>query len=224
MKILDNGIAVVEGDSHISRWVEQSGRLDHDEYALPIILEHVPEGGVVVDGGAFIGDHTTAYLKKVGRTGKVMAFEPNKEAFECLKHNCPDAECYYFGLSDLRGAAGMVRNENVGATRVCGGNEIILVRLDDYFFNRLDFIKLDVEGMEIRALRGAMEVIKRFKPVLWVEVNVGALEMQGTSEWELKTLLEGDLGYRCKAYPEEGAQYDLLCVYDFPIAFGQGKE
>jgi len=66
VKILDNGIAVIEGDTHISSWVESTGRFDHDQNALPIILEHIKEGDWVVDGGAFIGDHTKAYKDKVG--------------------------------------------------------------------------------------------------------------------------------------------------------------
>jgi hypothetical protein len=36
MKILPNGIAVIEGDTHISKWVEQSGSLDHDQNTLPL--------------------------------------------------------------------------------------------------------------------------------------------------------------------------------------------
>src|SRR5687767_9160852 len=93
MKILPNGIAVLEKDSHISKWCESEKRLDHDQNLLPVILSYVKKGDWVVDAGAFIGDHTRAYLDRVGATGVVVALEPNPEAFECLKHNCPDAVC-----------------------------------------------------------------------------------------------------------------------------------
>ena len=79
MKILPNGIAVIEGDSHISMWVEQSGRLDHDTYALPIILDHIPEGGIVVDGGAFIvleeGDQVKCTPEASSAFTVVLTFE-----------------------------------------------------------------------------------------------------------------------------------------------------
>lgn len=51
MKILDNNIAVLEGDTHISKWVQETRRLDHDEYSLSLILPHLDPGDWVVDGG-----------------------------------------------------------------------------------------------------------------------------------------------------------------------------
>lgn len=212
MRIVANNIAVIEGDSHIGRWVEESGKLAHDEYALPIVLEYVPVGGVVVDAGAFIGDHTRAYLDKVGPAGVVWAFEPNPDAFRCLVHNCPEAKAFPFGLSDLAGSAGLIKNPNAGASRLSGVGGIVLVRLDDYEFRRLDFLKVDVEGMEVKALRGASDTIKRFKPVMWVEVNRGTLEKNGYEVEELWEVI-GDFGYNMKLYPEGGGdQYDLLCL------------
>src|SRR5262249_37578392 len=82
-KMLTNDIWVLEGDQ-ISNWVEQEGRLDHDQNFLPGILEHIKPGDTVIDVGAFIGDHTVAYAAKAK---KVIAFEPNPLAFECLKYN-----------------------------------------------------------------------------------------------------------------------------------------
>ena len=88
MKIITgkNGqeIAILETDNCICRFVEQSGRLDHDQNMLPIVLSYIPIGGVVIDVGAFIGDHTIAYLNKVRENGMVYAFEPYINAFECL--------------------------------------------------------------------------------------------------------------------------------------------
>jgi len=212
VKILDNGIAVIEGDTHISRWVEESGRLDHDEYALPVILEHIKEGDWVVDGGAFIGDHTRAYLDKVKNSGRVFAFEPNPKAFECLVYNCPDARCEQFGLSDLDGGAGMLESENSGASRLVEGGSVMLVRLDDYELPKLDFLKLDVEGYELKALRGAESTIDTHRPVMWIEINKGALNEQGVEPKDvIKFAL--DYGYEVIPYPDEGGpQYDILCV------------
>jgi FkbM family methyltransferase len=212
MKILPNGIAVIEGDSHISGWVESSGRLDHDQYALPIILEHIKLGDFVVDGGAFIGDHTKAYLDRVGDAGTVMAFEPNPEAYECLAHNCPKASCYQFGLSDHSGSAGIEQNPNKGASRLIKGGSVKLITLDSFRLPRLDFLKLDVEGWELKALHGAEGSIDTHRPVMWIEINKGTLAHQNAEPKDvIKFAL--DYNYDVIPYPEQNAeQYDILCV------------
>ena len=213
MKILSNGIAVLDGDTHISKWVEDEGRLDHDLYALPIILEHIKEGDVVVDAGAFIGDHTIAYLEKVGSSGTVMAFEPNPAAFQCLVHNCPSVYAFNYGLCSHGGEAFLETCENVGASSIgASGEAIKLMCLDELMLERLDFIKLDVEGYELKALKGGERLIDAYRPIMWIEMNEGALEKQGASAREIFTFLLG-YGYEIKSYPENGGpQYDILCL------------
>lgn len=65
VKQTKEGWWVLADDTHLSKWVEEHGRLDHDE-AIASIVEHIPQGGVVVDAGASLGDHTIAYARKVG--------------------------------------------------------------------------------------------------------------------------------------------------------------
>ena len=213
VKILSNGIAVLDGDSHISRWVEEEGRLDHDQNALPIILGYIKDGDVVVDAGAFIGDHTIAYTKAVGKTGRVMAFEPNPSAYECLVHNCPEAMALNLGLSDRSGELKMAIDVNAGASHVGDGGQLInVVALDSMPFQRLNFIKMDVEGMELRALLGAKKTIEAHRPIMWIEINVGALKRQGVVPAQIFDVLHG-MGYEFEPYPDEGGmQYDILCV------------
>jgi len=213
VKILPNGIAVIEGDTHISKWVEESGRLDHDQYALPIILEHIEEGHLVVDAGAFIGDHTRSYLDKVGAGGIVMAFEPNPEAFECLVYNCPEADTIPFGLSDASTPARLGKRANAGASMIGDEGEFIqLDRLDNYGLKQLDFLKLDVEGYEMNALEGARNTIAHFRPKMWIEINEYALNQQDCSPREIYRFLEG-FNYEIIPYPEDNIpQYDILCI------------
>jgi FkbM family methyltransferase len=213
MKILPNGIAVIDGDSHISRWVEEEGRLDHDQNALPLILEHIKEGDVVIDAGAFIGDHTIAYTKAVGINGYVIAFEPNPVAFQCLVHNCPNANLFNYGLGSGTRSAFLQTNENAGASYLGeSGEEVRLMCLDELNLDRLDFIKLDVEGYEVEALKGGINLINKFRPKMWIEVNRWCLDKQGSS---VKELLEAvaSMGYQMEPYPEHGGdQYDILCL------------
>lgn len=214
MKIVHGNIAVIDGDTHISRWVEESGRLDHDQYALPIILDQINVGDTVVDAGAFIGDHTLAYLNKVGKSGYVYAFEPNKVAFECLQHNCPAALAFNVGLSDAEEMLSYESSPNAGAGRIkeFGKNKIQTICLDSLDIKNVAFIKIDVEGFEMNALRGSMKTIQKFKPTMWIEINQGALEANGTSASEVEEFIRS-IGYRITPFPEKGEQYDILCKF-----------
>lgn len=216
MKILPNGIAVLEGDSHVSKWVQESNRLDHDQNMLPVILPYIKEGDTVVDGGAFIGDHTIAYLNAVGLHGVVWAFEPSREAFLCLKHNCPRAFHFNCGLSDRPGYITLTRGDNKGATFGIEAEEgESVVPLDMYEMPDLDFLKLDIEGMELRAIRGAKETILRCKPTILVEVNEFALNRNQTTGKELISEIE-NLGYfKKKVYESDTLDtpmFDLLFI------------
>lgn len=214
MKILPNGLAVIEGDTHISQWVIDSRKLDHDEYSLGAILPFIEEGDWVVDAGAFIGDHTIAYLKKVGGTGKVFAFEPNPAAYSCLCHNCPDAVTFNCGLSNQESVANYHPDQNAGAGHLSHGTgDIKLMTLDSLNLRRCDFLKIDVEGWEYEALKGAEKTILVNKPVMWIEINEGSLARNNRLPYDILSYVTDFLGYNTKAYPpERGPQYDILCT------------
>jgi len=212
MKLLPNNIAILENDTHISKWVKESNKLDHDDYILSFIIPLLHEGDTVVDAGAFIGDHTIAYLNKVGKTGKVLAFEPNPESFECLSHNCPKAICINKGLSDSIQSLPFHTDINAGCSRITSSSttSISLTTLDSLNLSRLNYLKLDIEGHELEALKGAESVIFNCKPIIFLEVNKSALESNQTSPQQLEDYLN-EIGYVFTAIPERGEQYDLLC-------------
>ena len=56
IEVLPNGIWVLKDDTHISKWVKQQDRLDHDMNTLPFILPLIKPGDHVIDAGAFIGE------------------------------------------------------------------------------------------------------------------------------------------------------------------------
>lgn len=223
MKILPNGIAVLEGDTHISKWVEESGRLDHDQSMLPRLLPYIKPGDWVIDGGAFIGDHTIAYLNAVGPGGVVMAFEPNKHAFQCLIHNCPKALSFSFALNDEEGGwIPLVESSNAGASFLYSGKLALKTKqyanslaLDTLNLPRLDFLKLDLEGMEMKAIKGATWQITKHKPVICLEMNQEAMQRQETSFTEITCYLENRGYVATKVYESDtwdGPQFDVLYV------------
>lgn len=219
MKILKNGIAVIEGDTHISAWVEKSGTLRIAEKMLTPFRKHIPKCGVVVDCGAMIGDHTATYADWVDICGRVYAFEPNPDAYACLLMNTekmPQVTAFNAGLSDIQGVTGIAVSPNAGASYLDDsviGTEVILYVLDEFQLTP-DFIKIDVEGYEPKVLRGAADTIARSRPVMLVEVNAGALERAGSSRDELLKMLS-DLEYRAKIIDNrikwDDPQYDVIC-------------
>jgi FkbM family methyltransferase len=218
MIITSEGFAVLDDDSHISRWVEMEKRLDHDQNTLPTLLTLIHPGDTVVDVGAFIGDHTIAYLKAVGPDGHVYAFEPNPKAFECLEKNCPGALRHNIALGDRERKVEMAKDHNAGAafTMPAGGEEWqACVTLDSYDLLRLNFLKVDVEGDECKVLLGGWSTIMRCRPIIFIEVADGHLRRQGFSRDWILGMLQG-LGYSWiqlwSLNDMTLPQYDLICT------------
>lgn len=218
MKILPNGIAVLEHDTHLSRWVEQQGRLCVEGAVYDCILPLISKGSTVIDAGAFLGDHTIAYADKVGPGGRVFAFEPNPKSFGCLVHNMkerPWVQCFNAALGNCRMPLSLVENPNVGAGYVVPGDGPRSKLIDDLQLEQCDFIHLDVEGFELFALQGGIATLSRLKPILVLEVNAGCLDRCGLTEADLFRFLSS-LGYSWKPmgihYSKE--QYDIIANHD----------
>lgn len=135
------------------------------------------EGSVVVDIGANIGNHTLYFANELN-AGKVISFEPVPNTFKILETNIQlnglqdRVEIYNQGLSDKPGRAEIeVFNPgNIGGTSLkAGKGELILTTLDSLNLQSVTFIKMDVEGMEPQALKGAVETIKRTRPIMLIE-------------------------------------------------------
>jgi FkbM family methyltransferase len=206
------GWYVLEKDSHLSRWVEQNKRLWNED--LSNLKPYIPEGGTVVDAGASLGDHSFTYAEYVGKAGRVVAFEPNPLAFQCLFRNMeafPWVDCINKGLSDFDGSAAFVPNENAGASFIAPPNTspgpsavvVPIGRLDDHIAlmrGRCDFIHLDVEGFEPRALAGAERTIGTFKPTMLIEVKRGCLRRQNFTQEDIYSVLRA-YGYDWREMP-----------------------
>lgn len=228
MKITKHGIAILENDHCICKWVEESGRLDHDQNMLPLVLKHINPGDVVIDAGAFIGDHTIAYAQKVRTSGHVHAFEPSADSFECLVYNLynylsVNTSVYNKGLASKAGKVRMTHVDgNMGMNYLTIGAGpspsepfIEIVTLDGMYLDRVNFIKIDVEGYELEILKGATETIKKFKPKMLIEINQMALERMNLKREDIFDFLH-EHGYKfANIYPDQSLyeyQLDILCL------------
>lgn len=178
---------------------------------------------VVIDGGANFGQYTLLAATAVGPRGAVHSFEPYPGNFRSLAANVArnglGSQCYLNARAlwsddcDLflfPPPASLTRSyaTNDGAYQVIDGviaqsqpREVTpSVRLDGYVgtmqLQRVDIVKLDVEGSEPRVLDGAMDVLSRWHPLVLIEVNDDALSAQGYDRRVIFNRMAG-LGYDC---------------------------
>ena len=218
---LFNGIALLKDDQCICRFIRESGRLDHDQNMLPLLKEFIKNGDVVLDIGAFIGDHTIYYSKLVGDNGSVIAFEPNRDSFFCLEHNLKAYKNVELINSAIGKEYGFVRTVdvlgNIGMNFLIPDNlgGIVIYSLNQMEIDRIDFIKIDVEGFELDVLIGGKETINKFKPIMVIEINDATLSRQGISRNDIFAWLqENNYIYR-NIYKEQGlndSQLDIICT------------
>jgi FkbM family methyltransferase len=152
---------------------------------LAIIADFFPRGGVFVDIGANVGNHAV-YVSRYLYPAQVIVFEPNPAAIPILRINLAlnhlerlvDLSHVGVGLSDAPARArAHVPPGNLGATRMQVNDEpdgLPLIRGDDALAGRpVDFIKMDVEGMELGVLRGLTSTIAKWRPRMFIEVENG---------------------------------------------------
>ncbi len=206
-----------------------------------LVYELVRPGNVVLDIGANIGYYTLLLSKLVGSEGKVYAFEPAPETYQLLKKNVRENRGNTLGqiylnevaASDHAGIGKLFINEyNKGNNRLYGSEKlrsvpIKLARIDDIVpkHQRIDFIKMDIEGAEVLALRGMQRMIERDKPTIIMEFWPRRFPALGTTASELIATLES-LGYIFEDIDEKNAKVqpmkgcDLLKNYSDTIDGG----
>jgi len=153
---------------------------------LLLIANTLPQDAVIVDGGANIG-LVSVPLAQLGRTRNwtIHAFEPQRMIYNALcgtiaLNDLTHVHAHHKGLSDK--AATMIvpfvdysvpqdyGTVELAATQTqTAGESVSVIALDDLGLTRLDLLKLDIEGMEIPALRGAKKLIAAHQPWCWIE-------------------------------------------------------
>ena len=214
---LSDGTWVIRNDSHVSKWVREWGTLACDPALFSDMRKWLdkPEINTIWDVGAFIGDHTFFYLS-LGKT--VVAVEPNPVAFECLSHNCPDAILLNLAASWKPGTLRFSPNDNAGASRITtdGPAEVRSAPLDNLNLPTPDFVKIDAEGWEYDVLQGMGDTLQCRRPLLFIEIDAGALAENGRDHTDITNLLRS-FGYtRFQIHPPDAKwgdpQYDILVI------------
>ncbi|MEP4987089.1 MAG: FkbM family methyltransferase [Paracoccaceae bacterium] len=171
-------------------------------YDLPTQLvaeAFVKKGNHVLDVGANYGHFALSAASIVGETGRVDAFEPNPVVYSRLVQHISLNDLSHVTPHNL-GAADQEMTLELNVPRVNSGEgtfgkseyedkDVIscqVRRLDDVMRgSRIDFIKIDVEGFEVNALKGAQEIIEQQRPIILTEIVNSHLENAGSSTTEL---------------------------------------
>lgn len=142
---------------------------------------YVPIDGVCLDIGANIGNHSIFFAKNC-HVSKVFAFEPVPSTFAILKRNIElnnlegCIRAYDYGISNCAKSASIdyFDESNIGGTSLAEdvGGPLKLFALDDIPFPnvKIDFVKIDVEGMEYEVLCGGAQFFAKNKPVVYIEI------------------------------------------------------
>jgi FkbM family methyltransferase len=167
-------------DTYIGRSLECYGEFSEGEVEL--FRQFVRGGQTVIEAGANIGAHTVPLARLVGEQGKVLAFEPQRALFEILcgnvalnslsnvacRHAALGAECGSILVPRLA----YDRPNNFGGLELGAcerGETVELLSIDSLSIPRCDFLKADVEGMELAVLQGGIQTLRRDKPLLYLE-------------------------------------------------------
>ncbi|MCB9948851.1 MAG: FkbM family methyltransferase [Rhodospirillaceae bacterium] len=198
----------------------------HHRETGPLVRALVPADGVILDVGAHGGQFAKLFARLVPR-GWVHAFEPSGYARSILRqalrvNRLGNVSIHAYGLSDhdaemelntpvkRSGSAGF-GTASLGAPGAGAAviRERVRVRrmddaLADLALPRLDLVKADIEGWEMRMLAGGSRSLERFRPALLLELSPAALARAGDDLDSVSTFL-GRLGY-VPFLPDDGGR------------------
>jgi FkbM family methyltransferase len=147
---------------------------------LAFVETWVAPGAAIVEVGAYVGNHVIYYARFM-RPRSITVLEPNPVAIALLRRNLAANAVAGVDLSLLGiGAAARAANydiaragdDNMGASRLlqAEAGAVKSAALDDLIAHPVDFIKIDVEGMELEVLAGARRLIAESRPKIMIEV------------------------------------------------------
>jgi FkbM family methyltransferase len=193
--------------------------IDHPDFLYEKEIEVLPflvkKNDIVIDIGANRGEYSFYLSKFVGQKGKVLAFEPGKRAFSILQkvknlYNLDNLFLFNLALKDKKGTDTLIvpyhnRQSQLLSTNPIKGRKenVSVLSLDDVIkdngYNQVNFIKCDTEGSEYFVFSGALETIRKYNPVIQVEItDIHAIRF-GHSSSEILQLFNG-LNYQLLYY------------------------
>ena len=183
-----------------------------EPWTTRVLMRHTPPGGTFVDVGAHVGWYSLNAARAVGPKGRVIAVEPDHATLPKLRDNirasragavvmvapvaCSDSEStltFYSAAPGNTGESSLSADNASQDGAVAASYPVRARRLDDILreagAGRVHAIKIDVEGAEFLVLKGAVETIDRYHPVVAIEIVDRQLKSMGSSESELRAFM-----------------------------------
>jgi len=154
---------------------------------LDLSRQYIPRDGVAIDIGANIGIHSL-FFADIATQGIVLAFEPSQETFSFLVENVRHISNIIpinLALSNEKGIVDFyIASDNAYSSLkdtqrkpINRTQKVICTSLDHFLeglgIERLDFVKIDVEGFELNVLQGMQKTINTYRPVIQCEIYQG---------------------------------------------------
>lgn len=184
---------------------------EHYEPELACLEKILSAGSIFVDAGANIGIYTVVASRIVGDKGRVIAFEPSAQSFPILQRNITlnglkNVLAFPFALGQTTGQCRLYRGPNPGLNSLGKdpswkeeAEEIEMEQLDRVLdrtsTNRVDVIKMDVQGAEELVLRGARRIVTSMHPLIIFEIFPEGTAPIGLSSFGAWDFLRS-LGYK----------------------------
>lgn len=190
----------------------------HTRNELAMVLSFLRDGDIVLDVGANIGTFCVPIADRVGERGRVHAFEALPEHFRLLVDNIEangkggvvephlgivsDEKYPYRAFTWESGSAHTTfRRDGVdpmeGEVPIEGVGELEFIHLDRFWsegMGRVRMIKIDTDGHELGIIKSCVNIIQKYKPILYLEVWRGALEKFGVTPEDIEAILKRE-GY-----------------------------
>lgn len=188
-----NGFWVPSNDIHLEQW--KAGQPFTQNKCLLKFLDYCnyqnKKFNTVIDIGAWCGTWAK-YIEPY--TKKVIAFEPDKLHFECLQRNCtincvPRMEAVGSKIQEIS----LTDDDFTQAKRIDKKGNIKMVTLDFLNYEKVDLIKIDVEGYEMEVLKGATKTLESVQ-YLMIELNNNS-KKYGSSNIDIEKYLDS-LGFK----------------------------
>ena len=180
------GVWLPDDEEHLQRYFEgYPATYQYKKYKAALRCIKTRKNAIDVGGHAGLWS-----MNMVNDFEYVSAFEPISEHRECFKKNVKgdNHTLYPYACGEVNDTVSMCRRDkHTGYSYVSNGKDkdpiveegVEQIRIDDFDFEDVSFIKLDCEGYEYQALKGAENTIKRCKPVIIVEQKPGNREKYG---------------------------------------------
>ena len=176
-------------DSDTAVGVHISWNKSYEPHVTKVIKAALEPGMYFVDIGANIGYFSMLAAFMVGSEGKVFAFEPYQYNVKLLHHSAmsngfSNVEIFPFAVANINGLLLYSNEASNGKIEAISDLNMSLssnltysVKLDDFLqVDRLDVIKIDVEGSEYMALTGAKNLLRKHRPIVFSEFSPSALK------------------------------------------------